>query len=333
MQPHGRTTGRYAEQQTRAVITGGAVLDEIARHPREFMLEHLLVHDVAARSQHHGLAGARVSGLPVLRVAQTGHAAVCVCNEMANARIEDAVHARVFHRAREMLHGECAATVGAVECRLVAAWRRFRDVAERPDFLVAAPDQAVAPGLHRRLSGVVAAIEGHALRLEPVEVRHAALAISAEFPGIRIRGQRFQIPVHLLGRVVEAAGLLHRRAAAEIEMSARDSGGAARAARALEQQHAGAGFTRAERSACARRTEAHHDHLGLVVPVRDISVRQQRGRGLRKSAHAVISGVRRCGAARVRPALARRRRSICARIRCAGTRWGRARWSPVPARP
>ena len=148
-----------------------------------------------------------------------------------------------------MLHGERAAAIGPVKRHLVAARRGYGDVPIRPDFLVAAPDQAIAPWLYGGLAGVIAAVEGHALRLQPVEVRHTPVAVEAEFFRLRIGRQRLKVLVHFLGGILEAAGRLHRRTAAEIEVAAGDCGAASGAARALQHQHARAGLACTERGA------------------------------------------------------------------------------------
>ena len=73
--------------------------------------------------------------------------------------------------------------------RLVGARHRRRERVERVGVLAAREDEAVVGRrLHRRL-GIEAPLEGHAVRLEPVEVRDALLAEDAHLRLVGARGR------------------------------------------------------------------------------------------------------------------------------------------------
>src|SRR5207247_2139879 len=101
------------------------------------------------------------------------------------------------------------------------------------------PGEAAAGPRHRALLvGHGAHLERDAARDEPVVVLDAALAEAADLllVGARAAGGD-QVLRHLLRVVLEAAGLLQRRAAAEVDLPGRLRRRAAAAPAALEREH------------------------------------------------------------------------------------------------
>ena len=113
----------------------------------------------------------------------------------------------------------------------------------------------------------------------------AALAVEANLRLVRARAAaRHQVLEHLLGRVLEAALLLERRPAAEVEDAPRERGRAAPRARPLEGENLGARRARLERGRRAGRALADDEHLALVLEARDLALEDDAA--LRRLAHA-----------------------------------------------
>jgi hypothetical protein len=93
-----------AEQQSGAVVVAGAVLDQIARHPRELVGEHLLVHDVAARREHHAATRAHVAVLAEVAVAHADDASALVRDQRHRARVAAHAHAGLRRCTDQHLH-------------------------------------------------------------------------------------------------------------------------------------------------------------------------------------------------------------------------------------
>src|SRR6185436_12324347 len=122
--------------------------------------------------------------------------------------------------------------------------------------LAAGVAQAVV-GRRVRTLAVEGRLERDALRDEPVIVRDAVVAVEAYLRLVRPRpAGRHEVLEHLLRRVLEAACLLDRRPAAEVDLTRREGRGAAAPARALEHQHLGARGRRLDRRAGPGRAEA-----------------------------------------------------------------------------
>ena len=85
-----------------------------------------------------------------------------------------------------------------------------------------------------------------------------------------LAGHRDEVLVHLLGAVGVAGGLLHRGAAAEVEVPAGHRRGAAGRGRAFEHQHPRPGRRGADRRASAGDAEADDHDVDLVGPVRHV---------------------------------------------------------------
>ena len=127
--------------------------------------------------------------------------------------------------------------------------------------------QVVPVGRIRRLVRAQTALERHAVPLQPGQHGHAAVAELLERAGRhRVADLGAQVAEHRVGRVGHAGRALLRRAAAGVDDAAGQRGGAA-AAEPVEDQHRAAGRGRLQGRAGARGPEAHHDHVGLDVPV------------------------------------------------------------------
>jgi hypothetical protein len=132
-------------------------------------------------------------------------------------------------------------------------------------------------------------LNGTPCALEPVEVGDALLAEDADLRLVGLGPARgHEEREHLLGGVLDAAGLLHRRPAAHVDEAAGHRGGAAPAAGALEHEHPGARLGRLDRRARAGAAEADDHDVGLRVPRRDL-VRVADGRRLDSpAAHVTV---------------------------------------------
>ena len=88
MQADGCAARRDPHQYASPIVIGHAVLDEIARHPCQFVVEHLRVHDVAAGTEHYAASRAGVTQLSVLPEAHAANGTGRVCNQVADLHIE-----------------------------------------------------------------------------------------------------------------------------------------------------------------------------------------------------------------------------------------------------
>ena len=175
---------RDAEQDSRSVVVVGAVLYQVARHPGELPLEHPVVHDVAAGGQHHAAACAHVAVLAEVPVAHADHAAGVVRDQRDGPHVAADADAQFRPGTDQHLHQQRPG-LDARHRDLVTARRRLCALAIGPDLLVAGPDQALRRVLDRRLVRKIAALEGHAELLEPLEVPDAVVAVGADLRGIR----------------------------------------------------------------------------------------------------------------------------------------------------
>ncbi len=86
-----------------------------------------------------------------------------------------------------------------------------------------------------------------------------------------------QVLAHFFRRVLEAAGLLDRRAAAEVDLSRGQGGGAAAAAGALEEEHLRSRRVRLDGRTRSGSAEADDDDVRLAVPARHVRRTTHRG--------------------------------------------------------
>ena len=226
--------------------------------------------------------------------------------------VETAAPAPVAAAAR------CCMSSHPVERFVLARWPRGAgpgDLVERVGVLAAGVDEAL--GAVRRHGGLGAErrVERDAARHQPVEVAQALLAVAGDLGlvGIRAAG-RHHVAVHVVEAVLEAAGRLDRRAAAEVHDALGQRGGPARASGPLGHEHLRPGLGRAEGRRRPGGTETDDDHVGRVVPVCDLRRRRTASRRWARALHpprgvaetvAVASARRRRPTLRVRAALAR----------------------------
>jgi hypothetical protein len=133
--------------------------------------------------------------------------------------------------------------------------------------LAAGVVQVVPVGRVGRLVRAQAALERHAVTLQPGQHGHAAVA---ELPegggGHRVADLGTQVAEHRPGRVVHPGRALLRGAAAGVDDAAGQRGGPA-AFEAVEHQDGDAGGGCLQGGAGPRGPEAHHDHVRPEVPV------------------------------------------------------------------
>jgi hypothetical protein len=282
---------RDAEEDSRSVVVVGAVLYQVARHPGELPLEHPVVHDVTAGGQHHAAAGPHVAVLAEVAVTHADHAAGVVRDQRDGPHIAADAGAEFRPGTDQHLHQQRPG-LDARHRDLMTPRRRPCALAIGPDLLVAGPDQALRRVLDGRLVRKVAALEGHTERLEPLEVSDAVVAVSPDLGGIRVRRKRHEIPVHLLRAVIEAARFLHRRSAAQVQVTAGDCRSTTATACTFEHQHVGAAASRLDRGAGARRAQPDDHHVGFVGPASHVSCTKECG-GLEIVVHTglgILSG-------------------------------------------
>ena len=198
-----------------------------------------------------------------------------VGHERHGAVVVAHVHTELGDAPREHVH-HVAPTAHADELRAVAARCGSCLLDERPGLLAARPDQAVVGGRLDRPLGDVRVAVLDALRGQPFVVGQAVVGIPPHLGlvGIRTAGHE-QVPVQVLGPVLETCGALDRRAAAaaEIDLAARQRARPAVARGRLEQGHLRARSGRFDRRAGARGAKADDDHVGLDGPARHLAQR------------------------------------------------------------
>jgi hypothetical protein len=258
--------GGLAQPDAGPVVVGGAEHERLGRELRHVLGDHLRVHDEAARGQdraagtHHAAA---VIGAPP----HPGNLAGWIGDQLGGPGLVPDLDAELLGAPHQQVDDELRAAGVAGHGHLVAARRRNREVAERPDLLVAGVHQALRLRLDDRLVRVVAALELEAQALQPVAVLDAAVGVCPDLLRLRLRGHRHQVGVHLVGCVLVAGGPLHRRAAAEVEVPAGHRAGTARHRGPLQDQHRSARARRLDRRAPARDAEPDHDHVHFARAV------------------------------------------------------------------
>ena len=94
----------------------------------------------------------------------------------------------------------------------------------------------------------------------------AFVAVEANLVEVGVRRDRDEVLVHLVGAVFMAGGLLHRGAAAEIEVATRHRARAARRSRLLQHQDVRPRRRGADRRAATCDSEADDQDVDLVGP-------------------------------------------------------------------
>jgi hypothetical protein len=171
---------------------------------------------------------------------------------------------------------------------VMAAWYDVGDPVERPGVLAAGEAEA---GVGDRLAVRLVAelgLERHTVVDEPVVVGDRALAVGPHLVGVRVGAAGGeQEPLHVLGGVVEPERLLDRRAATEVDETARQGRGAAGTAGPLEGHDVCSGLGGADRGAGPGDAETDHGDVGLEVPDVD-AARVERGDGAGVLAHSFV---------------------------------------------
>ena len=219
--------------------------------------DHVRIHHEAAGRDDHGRRPHHpglVEGAP----GDTDHGAGVVGDQVGRAGLVARLDLGLVDPGTEQVHHDLGALGVTGHRHLVATRGRHGLVAVGPDLLVAGEHQPLGPGLDHRLAGEVGALELEAQRLQPVEVLDRALAVGADLVVLGLLGRRDEVLVHLLGRVLVAGRLLHRRTAAEVEVPAGHARRTAVHRGSLEQQHPSAGARRLEGGAAAGDAEPHH---------------------------------------------------------------------------
>jgi hypothetical protein len=133
--------------------------------------------------------------------------------------------------------------------------------------LAAGVVEVVAVRRVRRLVRAQAALERHAVAFQPGQHGHAAVAEVPEgSAGHGVADLGAQVGEHRLGRVGDPGRALLRRAAARVDDTSGQRGGAA-AGEPVEDEHRSPGRGRLQGGARACRPEAHDNDVGLDVPV------------------------------------------------------------------
>ncbi len=175
--------------------------------------EHLLVVDKAASSEDDALSrpvSHRLGELP----RDDAHDTAAVHDKIRGIGVLVGDGTRLSDGRDQLLHQDPAGEHRRL--RTVPARRRTGDLVIRPGVL-AQPHQPVLGVRHpaRRLEQGL--LERNAARAEPLEVLHAPVAVQPQLLLIGVRPERrLEEGEHVVRRVLEAARLLHLRAAAEV---------------------------------------------------------------------------------------------------------------------
>ena len=285
---------------------------------RRVLAQHALVHHEAARAKDHAAARVHIARLAFdarLEAHDPRLFGRPVDDEAFAERGRLGAHAGIDGGGAERPHQHQPAALAGV-LRVVASRRGLRKRAERVGEFAARVGQAVlgAPGVGAALRGQELGLERHAAGDEPIVELDAAVAIRAQPLVVRAGLHRgAQVPVHVLGRVVEAARALQRRAPAEVDRAAGERAGAAAGELALQHQHVRAGLGRLDRRGGSRRAEAHDDHVRLEVPGGHLGRCERSDRGRLVGAHRGDMLRRAVVGRRRRVAVASRGRLHCAR--------------------
>ncbi len=230
---------------------------------RAVLLDHGVVVDESAGRQDHAAAGPDGSQ-PFVRP----H----LYPDDVPAVHDDGLHPGIAHHSGragrhcvpEALHEE--ATGGVDPLRLVAARDRRRDLVKGIGVLTATEEQ---PGVVGRLAvGLVAERrpEGHADGNEPLEVLDRAIAIGVDAvvvgPGPECGVEEGR---HVLGRILEPAGVLQRCATAEVDQTAGLGRRPAGSCAPLNGQHVRTGLPRRHHCRGAGDAEAGDHDVGRLV--------------------------------------------------------------------
>ena len=225
---------------------------------------------------HHEAAGGHDDRVgthdPAALEGPPGHArdgARRIGHQVGHAGLVADLGAGLGQSVAQQVHHQLGALGVTGDGDLVAARRRTCLLLERPDLLVAGEHQPLGAGLDDRLLGVVGPLELEAEVLQPPEVLDRAVAVGTDLVVLGVLGDRDEVLVHLLGGVLVAGRLLHRRTPAEVEVPARHRRGASVHRGALEQQHPGPRPGGLERGAAAGDAEADHDHVEALRAVED----------------------------------------------------------------
>ena len=197
--------------------------------------------------------------------------------------VETAAPAPVAAAAR------CCMRSQPVERFVLARWpagRRAGDLVERVGVLATRVDEALGAGRRHGGVGAERRVEGDAAGDQPVEVAQALLAVAGDLGlvGIRAAG-RHHVAVHVVEGVLEPAGRLDRRAPAEVDDALGQRGGSPGATGPLGHEHPGPGRGGAEGRGRPGRAEPDDDHVGRVVPARDLRRRRTASRRSARALH------------------------------------------------
>ena len=212
----GRATRRLPQPYAQAVVIGVAENERLLREFGRVGSHHVLVHDETAGGNHHR-TGPDHTGLTEVFPPDPDHRAVLE-DQIGRAGLVTDVHSQRIGAFEEQSdhHRRPLGVTGYRD--LMAPRCRLGDVLERPHLLVAGVHQSFCVGLDHRLVRVVAALEVNPQILQPLEMLDAALAVGADLVMLGFAGHRDEVGVHIVGAVVVAGGLLHRGAAAEVEV-------------------------------------------------------------------------------------------------------------------
>ena len=156
--------------------------------------------------------------------------------------------------------------------RTVAALRRLRFLAVRREGLVSGVIEMVFIRRIRGLDGAEVGQERDAALGQPFHVRGTRLTEVVE----RLRGNRVlhfhrQVTVHVVHRVLDTGLLLNVGAASSVEYASAYGGGAA-SFKTVQEEHLGAAFARFDGGSDARRSQADHDQVCDLVPLRAVHI-------------------------------------------------------------
>jgi hypothetical protein len=267
----GRGACSHAEANATAVVAVSRNAHLAVECARYVAGQHLVVEDESAGGQHDPAARAEAALLAEVLGHDAHDTSTGVDHEVPHAVIGLDACAASRRRGAQVLHQDRPPLAGYLAD--VTARRGAGDLAVGGAALRPGEDEPIVAG--RLTAGAVAEgfPEGHALRLDPLEVLDAALAVESDLGLIGgVATGCHQVGEHVVRAVLEAAGVLERGSAAEVDHAAGDGGGSAPCRGPLEHHDLRTRGRGIDRGRSARGPQAHDEHVALAVEAVNLRV-------------------------------------------------------------
>lgn len=213
--PHGGAGG-LCDADAAAVVGARAHLG-VAEQSWRVGGEHIVVVDETAGGEHTSASCPNHELLAVVPGHHADHRAIFAQDQIRRVGVVLRCHTGRFGRRHQTVQQQPSAEV--MRGRPVPARGRDSDFGERPT-VFPEPHEPVIGWRYPGGSIPETGFERHTAIDEPVEMRHAVLAVVHDLRHIRARPERrHQECRHLFGTVIEPARPLDRRTAAEVDLA------------------------------------------------------------------------------------------------------------------